>query len=152
MPTLPIRFDRSISLGQVVTSVSTAIIMLWVVFGQVAKIGINEGAVKTTEDTIKTLRVDLTAQVSAMKLEMTAQLAGVQTIQAEQFRALRADIANLPRLNVTIEQQDRRLEQMDSRANAMAGRVEAIEKASIQNAADIVGVLREIGRLQRAPK
>ena len=152
MPTLPIRFDWSIGPGQLVTAVATSVMALWLVFGQVAKIGMNESAAKSTEDTIKVLRTDLTAQVAALKVEMTAQLVGIQTIQAEQFRSLRSDIANLPRLSVTMEQQDRRQEQTDARVNNLTGRVEVDEKAIIQNSADIVGVLREIGRLQRAPK
>ena len=95
------------------------------------------------ENTLMTL----TAQIVAAKAEMAAQIAGVQAQNNEQFHNVRNDIANLPDMRATVVQAERRLNEVDSRADAQSKRLELNDRMAIETRAKVDALANDVLRL-----
>ena len=77
--------------------------------------------------------------------EAARSVAALRNEMNEQFHQVRLDIANLPDQRAELTQIEKRLDQSDSRADAQSKRVETLERAVIQERADLDNVLRAYG-------
>jgi septal ring factor EnvC (AmiA/AmiB activator) len=73
---------------------------------------------------------------------LRSDVASLRADTNEQFKAVRADIANLPDVRAQLVQMERRLDQNDSRADAQSKRLELLEREVIQSRADLDNVIR----------
>ncbi len=134
------------NLGQIIVSIA---IFGWTIMGYVTRVDIAQTSVAAAQVDIKALRNDMTTQIGGLRAELAAQIVALQAANNEQFRIVRSDIANLPEVKADMTQFNRRMDQADSRADAQSKRMDNIEKNGIQNAADIVNLLRIMGGTQK---
>lgn len=140
-----VRFEGGINLGQIVQILMTAGFLAWIVMGYLNRVDTAQSDVRQLQADVKALRGDVTGQNEKLRIDVGAQLTALQAANNEQFRTLRTDIANLPEVRADMTQFTRRTDQADSRADAQSKRMDNIEKTGIQNAADMVNMLRTIG-------
>ncbi len=142
LPGVKINFDYNINLGHIVLAVA---IFGWTVMGYVTRFDVTQSNVAIAQADLKSLRIDVASQLDKFRLEVTTQLSAIQIANNEQFRTVRADIANLPEVKADMTQINRRVDQADNRADAQSKRLDNVEKATIQSSADIVNILRLMG-------
>jgi hypothetical protein len=140
------RYDNAISTGQLLIAVPLFVSAI-LYFGNSSW----QGA--SNQKQLDQMRVDVTAQITGLKSEMTAQVASLRVDVAAQmtllqasndkaFNMVRSDIANIPGMKERVDQLDKRMDQADSRFDAQSRRLETIQQQSIQNSADIANMLR----------
>lgn len=133
------RYDNAISTGQLLIAAPLFVSAI-LYFGNSSWQG------GENQKQLDRMRVDMTAQITGLKSEVTAQVAnlridvaaqviGLQASNDKQFNMVRNDIANIPGMKERVDQLDKRMDQADRR-------LELIQQQSIQNSADIANMLR----------
>lgn len=138
---LSFRIDPGISYGNILIAAP-------LIVGIIYSVGGRDTDLKTTQAEV----AKLTAQIEKLRSDMAGQIAELKTSTSEQIRGVRSDIANLPDIRATMGQMEQRLGRDETRLDALAARIEAVDKAGTQNSADLVGILRNIAAMQATKK
>ena len=114
------QFDPKVDLGQIGVILALAGGLSYWAITSAGTAKVASDAAKQASDAVAALRGDMN----------------------DQFRQVRADIANLPDVRAELIQIERRLDQNDSRADALSKRTELLEREVIQTRADLDAALR----------
>lgn len=151
-----IQFDSKIGPGQIFNGLIMIIGFAWIGSGWMHTNEMNQASVqkemKTTQDDVKALRLDMTTQNAELKAGMATQFAAAQIHNSEQFRGVRSEITNLPDLRAEVTQVSKRVDASDSRIAAQSARIEQAIQMGIQAQADIANLIRansNAGRLSK---
>lgn len=118
--------SRDVTLGDIITAAA--------ILGGVALYQVNNvGKAQQALDAVQSLRVDMTANVQALRVDMKESFVHVQS----DIGGVRGDIANLPDVRAELVQMERRVDQIDSRADAQSKRLEILEREVIQMRSDV---------------
>lgn len=115
-----VQFDPKIDLGHVLTLGTVIVLATVYIVSNQGTARIAADAAKQAGDNVASLRIDMN----------------------EQFRQVRADIANLPNVQAELAQLEKREDQIDARVDAQSKRMELIEREVIQARADLDNVIR----------
>ena len=85
---------------------------------------------------------DTASQAKDAVNALRGDVAALRTDTNDQFKQVRADIANLPDVRAQLVQMEKRLDANDSRVDAQSKRMELLEREVIQSRADLDNVIR----------
>jgi hypothetical protein len=116
-----VRIDPGISLGHVVTMLPSLFLVIWFLSGKMSSVDSTQNDMKAAQTDIKQLRVDVTAQLAAastaataqytaFKTEMVAQMTQQQVNIDRQFSATRDTINNIPSMAERVSQLEKTLD------------------------------------------
>lgn len=142
-----VRYENIFNLGHILTVLAVVVPALVVYGARNERTDANQETLKATQAAMQSTKVELTAEIVAAKAEMATQISGVQTQNNEQFRNVRNDIANLPDMRATVTQVERRMNEMDSRADAQSKRQELNDRMAIETRAKVDALVNDVQRL-----
>jgi hypothetical protein len=107
----------------------------------------NATAQVATQTAINALDTKFTAQLTAVRADLTEKIVGIQAQNNEQFRGVRSDIANLPDVRASMEELKRRADGFDSRLDAQSKRNELTDRSEIETRSDLKNLASDVARL-----
>lgn len=117
---LPVKFNPEVDLGSLLVALS--------LIGGVSYWAVTSS--NTANNAIQSVAA-LRGDVAALRVDTN-----------EQFKGVRADIANLPDVRAQLVQMERRMDANDSRMDAQSKRLELLEREVIQTRSDVDNLIR----------
>lgn len=161
---MPFRFDPGISLGHVLSALPTIVLAVWILSGNAKQtdanqkqldqyhteaIALSEANKKQQDQSraevtsqINNVKSDLLLKIADMRTEQANQIAQIQLNTNKQFDNLALIIANLPGMNV-------RVDQLEKRVDNVQRQQEQDHSAVIENTANINNIGRQVNILQK---